>query len=168
MEVFIITLGCKVNQYESEVMLELFLNSGFEKANKIEDADVIILNSCTVTAASDQKVRQMINRARKKNNNAIIVLTGCMTQAFPEVAETLDNIDIILGNSNRSEVLDSVMTFMSNNQKIISIKPHERKDSFEKMSVSKFHDRTRAFIKIEDGCNRFCSFCKLRYICAKQ
>ena len=163
MKVFIITLGCKVNQYESEVMLELFLNSGFEKANKTEDADVIIINSCTVTAASDQKVRQMINRTRGKNNNSIIVLTGCMPQAFPEIANTLDNIDIILGNSNRSDVLDSVISFMSNHQRIVDIKPHGRKDSFEEMSVTTFHGRTRAFIKIEDGCNRFCSYCIIPY-----
>lgn len=163
MKVFIITLGCKVNQYESEVMLELFLNSGFEKANKLEDADVIIVNSCTVTATSDQKVRQMINKTKRKNNNAVIVLTGCMPQAFPEVVDALDNIDIVLGNSNRSEVLNSVIDYMSNHQRIIDIKPYGKKDSFEKMSVSEFHERTRAFIKIEDGCNRFCSYCIIPY-----
>lgn len=163
MKVYIITLGCKVNQYESEVMLELFLDSGFEKANKIESADVIIINSCTVTATSDQKVRQMINRTKEKNANAIIVLTGCMPQAFPEVVNTLDSVDIILGNTNRSNVFDSVISFMSNHQRIVDIQPHRKVDSFEKMSVAKFHGRTRAFVKIEDGCNRFCSYCIIPY-----
>lgn len=163
MKVYIITLGCKVNQYESEVILELFLNSGFERSDKIEDADVIIINSCTVTSSSDQKVRQMINRTKKKNNNAILVLTGCMPQAFPETAGMLDNVDIVLGNSNRSDIISSVMKFISNPQKIVDIKPYGKKDSFEKMSVDTFHERTRAFIKIEDGCNRFCSYCIIPY-----
>lgn len=163
MKVYIITLGCKVNQYESEVMLELFLNSGFERSNKIEDSDIIIINSCTVTSSSDQKVRQTVNRAKKKNNNAILVLTGCMPQAFPETAGMIDNVDIVLGNSNKTGIINSVMKFMSNPQKIIDIKSYGKKDSFETMSVGAFHERTRAFIKIEDGCNRFCSYCIIPY-----
>lgn len=163
MKVFIITLGCKVNQYESEAMLKSFLNSGFEKSKEITDADVIVINSCTVTSTSDQKVRQVINRSKKKNYDAIIVLTGCMPQAFPDIAKSFDDVDIVLGNSNRKDVIKSVIKFMSTHQKIINIKPYGKKDDFEKIEIDEFHERTRAFIKIEDGCNRFCSYCIIPY-----
>lgn len=163
MKVFIITLGCKVNQYESEAMLKSFLNSGFEKSKEITEADVIVINSCTVTSTSDQKVRQVINRSKKKNYDAIIVLTGCMPQAFPDIAKSFDDVDIVLGNSNRKDVIKSVIKFMSTHQKIINIKPYGKKDDFEKIEIDEFHERTRAFIKIEDGCNRFCSYCIIPY-----
>lgn len=163
MKVFIVTLGCKVNQYESEAMLKSFLNSGFEKSKEITEADVIVINSCTVTSTSDQKVRQVINRSKKKNYDAIIVLTGCMPQAFPDIAKSFDDVDIVLGNSNRKDVIKSVIKFMSTHQKIINIKPYGKKDDFEKIEIDEFHERTRAFIKIEDGCNRFCSYCIIPY-----
>lgn len=163
MKVFISTLGCKVNQYESEVMLEMLLSSGFKKAIGYEDADVIIVNSCTVTSTGDQKVRQLLHKARRLSPSATIVLTGCMPQAFPDVAERFDDADIILGNSNRNELLPSVMGFISNGQRIVNIKKYSNNDKFEKMSVTSFDERTRAFVKIEDGCNRFCSYCIIPY-----
>lgn len=163
MKVFISTLGCKVNQYESEVMLEMLLSSGFKKAIGYEDADVIIVNSCTVTSTGDQKVRQLLHKARRLSPSATIILTGCMPQAFPDVAERFDDADIILGNSNRKELLPSVMSFMSNGQRIVNIKRYSNNDKFEKMSVTSFDERTRAFVKIEDGCNRFCSYCIIPY-----
>ena len=163
MKVSITTLGCKVNQYESQAMLEILQNAGFSLASCLEEADVVLINSCTVTATSDQKVRQTMHRARRKNPGCIIVLTGCMPQAFPDIASRFEEADIILGNSNRSALLSSILTYLSQHQRIVNIQPYGGKDNFEKMQVHSFGERTRAFLKIEDGCNRFCSYCIIPY-----
>lgn len=162
MKVYVITLGCKVNQYESQAMLQQLLHAGFSPSMG-ESADVVLINSCTVTATSDHKVRQTLHRARRQNPGAVIVLTGCMPQAFPEEAEALTDADVILGNSNRSALLPDILTYLSTHQRIIDIVPHERKGSFEPMQIEDFQERTRAFIKIQDGCNRFCSYCIIPY-----
>ncbi|EJF41906.1 MiaB-like protein [Clostridium sp. MSTE9] len=162
MKVHVITLGCKVNQYESQAMLQQLLHAGFSPSMG-ESADVVLINSCTVTATSDHKVRQTLHRARRQNPGAVIVLTGCMPQAFPEEAEALTDADVILGNSNRSALLPDILTYLSTHQRIIDIVPHERKGSFEPMQIEDFQERTRAFIKIQDGCNRFCSYCIIPY-----
>ena len=162
MKVHVITLGCKVNQYESQAMLQQLLHAGFSPSMG-ESADVVLINSCTVTATSDHKVRQTLHRARRQNPGAVIVLTGCMPQAFPEEAEALTDADVILGNSNRSALLPDILTYLSTHQRIIDIVPHERKGLFEPMQIEDFQERTRAFIKIQDGCNRFCSYCIIPY-----
>lgn len=158
------TLGCKVNQYESQVMLERLEKEGFNYVSLPERADILIINSCTVTAVSDKKMRQLIHKAKRENPNSIVVLTGCMPQAFPQKALEFDDVDILLGNSNRDKIVEYLKTFEKNHEKIVSIKAHEDKKIFEKnQRVSKFEDRTRAFVKIEDGCNRFCSYCIIPY-----
>lgn len=163
MNVSIVTLGCKVNQYESEAMLERLLDAGFQAAGAKEPADVIIINSCTVTATSDHKVRQLLRRSRRENPGAAIVLTGCMPQAFPEQAAAFAEADIVLGNSRRGALLPRLLEYLNHHQRIVDIRPYEKEEIFEQMSVSSFHERTRAFIKIEDGCNRFCSYCIIPY-----
>ena len=163
MKAKIITLGCKVNQYESEAMLEALLAGGFQEAASGEEADVVVVNSCTVTATSDQKVRQTMRRARKENPGAVTVLTGCMPQAFPEEAAALLEADVVLGNARRADLLPRVMEYLSSKQRIVDIAPHEKGEKFERMAVSTFHGRTRAFLKIEDGCDRFCSYCIIPY-----
>lgn len=163
MKAKIITLGCKVNQYESEAMLEALLAGGFQEARSGEEADVVVVNSCTVTATSDQKVRQTLRRAKRDNPGAVMVLTGCMPQAFPEEAAGLLEADVVLGNARRGDLLPWVMEYLSSKQRIVDIAPHEKGEAFEKMSVSAFHGRTRAFLKIQDGCDRFCSYCIIPY-----
>lgn len=163
MKAKIITLGCKVNQYESEAMLEALLAGDFQEAASGEEADVVVVNSCTVTATSDQKVRQTLRRARKENPGAVTVLTGCMPQAFPEEAAALLEADVVLGNARRADLLPRVMEYLSSKQRIVDIAPHEKGEKFERMAVSTFHGRTRAFLKIEDGCDRFCSYCIIPY-----
>ena len=163
MKAKIITLGCKVNQYESEAMLEALLAGGFQEARSGEEADVVVVNSCTVTATSDQKVRQTLRRAKRDNPGAVMVLTGCMPQAFPEEAASLLEADVVLGNARRGDLLPRVMEYLSSKQRIVDIAPHEKGEAFEKMSVSAFHGRTRAFLKIQDGCDRFCSYCIIPY-----
>ncbi len=159
MKVFISTLGCKVNQYESQAMLGMLCSEGYQPAEAAEQADVIILNSCTVTGTSDQKVRQTLHRLRRKNRDAVLVLTGCMPQAFPEEAAVLETADIVLGNARRREVSKKIQEFLSIHQRIVDIPAHVAGEKFEAMRVSEFHERTRAFVKIQDGCNRFCSYC---------
>ncbi len=163
MKARIITLGCKVNQYESEAMLEALLNGGFQEAGPGEEADLVVVNSCTVTATSDQKVRQTLRRAKKENPGAVTVLTGCMPQAFPEEAAALLEADVVLGNARRRDLLPRVLEYLSSKQRIVDIAPHETGEQFEPMAVSAFHGRTRAFLKIEDGCDRFCSYCIIPY-----
>jgi threonylcarbamoyladenosine tRNA methylthiotransferase MtaB len=163
MKVSVITLGCKVNQYESQAMLNQLVASGFTACDPGEESDVVLINSCTVTAMSDHKVRQTLHRARRKNPTAVVVLTGCMPQAFPEAAEALQDADIVLGNSNRSSLLPDILNYLSSRQRIVDIVPHEKTPGFESMNVNNFFERTRAFIKIEDGCNRFCSYCIIPY-----
>ena len=163
MKAKVITLGCKVNQYESEAMLSSLLQHGFAAAEDKETADVVILNSCTVTAESDRKVRQIFRRAKKDNPDAVMVLTGCMAQAFPEDARRLEEADIILGTSNRKRLVPDLLAFLSARQRIIDIAPHTNDEKFENLNVENFTGRTRAFVKIEDGCNRFCSYCIIPY-----
>lgn len=163
MKVKMITLGCKVNQYESEAMLSSLLKNGFSAAQDGEPADVVVLNSCTVTAESDRKVRQVFRRAKKDNPDAVMVLSGCMAQAFPEDAKRLEEADIILGTSNRARLLPDLLAFLSARQRIIDIEPHTSGEAFERLQVESFSGRTRAFVKIEDGCNRFCSYCIIPY-----
>lgn len=159
MKIFFITLGCKVNQYESQAMMNMLSNNGFTQTEEIQNADIIIVNSCTVTSTSDQKVRKTINRAKRNNPNAIIVLTGCMTQANPKISENFLDVDIILGNSNRSLIVPSIINFINTKERIVDIRLYNKNDKFENINIDSFEGRTRAFIKIEDGCNRFCSYC---------
>lgn len=162
MKAGIATLGCKVNQYESQVMMDMLCAHGFEPVSDGEQADVFIVNSCTVTGTSDKKVRQTVRRARRENPDAVIILTGCMPQAFPEACESIEEADIVIGNSNRGRLPEYIEKFMSTHQRIIDITPHGREYGSES-SISGMNERTRAYIKIEDGCNRFCSYCIIPY-----
>ena len=158
----IVTLGCKVNQYESQLIFEYMCEAGFLPVDG-SFADITIINSCTVTSTSDSKNRKVINRTRRENENAVIVLTGCMPQAFPSDLDLFKNCDIVLGNVSRREVVSAIKEFLVSKKQIINIAEHKKDESFEKMRVNKFLERTRAFVKIEDGCNRFCSYCIIPY-----
>lgn len=162
MTFYIYTFGCKVNQYESQIMHEKMITAGYNLANEKYLADIIIINSCTVTAVSDSKAVKLLHRVRRENPLAIIVLTGCLSQAFPQDSRFGD-ADIILGNRSRNILTQMIEQFIKTNDKIINVTAHENKDSFEEMAVSSFNERTRAFVKIEDGCNRFCSYCIIPY-----
>ena len=163
MTVKIITLGCKVNQYESQAMLEALLAAGFTQAAPDEAAGVVVVNSCTVTAQSDHKVRQALRRAKKDNPGAVTVLTGCMPQAFPDAAAALLEADIVLGNTKRSDLVPRLQEFLATKQRVVDIAPHVTGEPFEPLHVSEFHGRTRAFLKIQDGCDRFCAYCIIPY-----
>lgn len=153
------TLGCKVNQTETEYMSELLGKAGFEIVSPNEQADFYIVNSCTVTATADQKTRQNVRRFKRRHPDSVIILTGCMPQAFPEQAKALAEADIILGNKNNGDILSLINEYNTSKNRIFSIKNHESGEGFGECSISKFNERVRAFVKIEDGCDRFCSYC---------
>ncbi len=164
MKLFIHTLGCKVNQYESEAVAEKFSEIGALLTDNYCDADIILVNSCTVTAESNRKTRQAVRKYRNKNPNATIILSGCMTSAYPETANEIPEADIIIGNNDYSKILDIYNKFTDNEkQRICNIKAHKKDEKIEKLSISRFDERTRAYIKIEDGCDRFCSYCAIPY-----
>ena len=156
------TLGCKVNQYETQVMRELFIKNGYTD-DKNKDFDVVVINSCSVTAESDRKTRQIVRKYRKDYPNAIIVLTGCMVQAFPEISKNLSEADIVLGNKDFSRIVDLVNEFKITNKKIFLFDEHKNGEKYNTLSATDFNERTRAYMKIEDGCDRFCSYCIIPY-----
>lgn len=160
----IVTLGCKVNQYESQAMREAMLKNGFTLSDDKDKADITIINSCTVTAVSDAKNRKIISRARRANPEGIIILTGCMPQAFPDDYKSFKDCDIVLGNAKRAELIPALNKYIFDKHSIVNITEHQGKSElFENLSVSTFEGHTRAFVKIEDGCNRFCSYCIIPY-----
>lgn len=120
----IITLGCKVNQYESQAMREDMLKNGFLLSDDRDRADITIVNSCTVTSVSDAKNRKILNRVRRENPDGIVILTGCMPQAFPEESENFSNCDIVLGNAKRAELVPSIYKFLEEKQKFVHITEH--------------------------------------------
>ena len=162
MNIQFFTLGCKVNQYETECMRELFEKQGFTVTDN-GAFDVAVVNSCTVTAESDRKTRQLLGRVRRQNKDAVIVLTGCMAQTLPSETPKVENADIIVGNTDVSIIVSLVEKFIQEKQKITLISPHDRYEPFNTPLVSDFHDRTRAYMKIEDGCDRYCSYCIIPY-----
>lgn len=153
------TLGCKVNQYESQALSELLSQNGYEIVESKQDADIYIINSCTVTAAADQKTRQSVRRFKRSHPESIVVLTGCMPQAYPKVADSLPEADIIIGNKDSERLVSMLDSFAKFGKQIVSINEHENGEKFSGQPITCFNERTRAYVKIQDGCNRFCSYC---------
>lgn len=153
------TLGCKVNQYETEYMAEILKNAGMKIVSHNEDADYYIINSCTVTATADQKTRQNVRKFKRQHPNSVVILTGCMPQAFPEQASALNEADIVLSNKSNDDILDLINRYNVSHNRIVKIDIHQKGDEFTKCSIEHFSERIRAFVKIEDGCDRFCSYC---------
>lgn len=153
------TLGCKVNQYETEYMAEVLKNAGMQIVPHNEDADYYIINSCTVTATADQKTRQNVRKFKRQHPNSVVILTGCMPQAFPDQASALNEADIVLSNKSNDDILDLINQFNVTHNRIVKIDKHQKGDEFSKCSINQFSERIRAFVKIEDGCDRFCSYC---------
>ncbi len=159
MNIYYYTFGCKVNQYETENIREQFEKSGFGRCEEIADADICIINTCTVTAQSDSKCRQLIHKIRKENPRCVLVIAGCMTQAFPELANSLSECDIIVGSQNKTHIPALVNRFLSEGRRIVEITPHKQGDKIEQMTNSSAETKTRAYIKIQDGCDMNCTYC---------
>lgn len=162
MKVAIYTLGCKVNLYESEVIMNSFKKSGYEIVDFEDDADIVIINTCTVTNTSDKKSRNIIRQAVKKHENAVIVVMGCYSQVRSADIKEIDGVDIIIGNTKKSKVVSLVEEYLKNKKSITEIDNIMHTD-FEAMELDTFETRTRAFVKIQDGCNNFCSYCIIPY-----
>ena len=156
----ILTLGCKVNTYESNVMRELLLKEGYKEVGHKEPADIVIINTCSVTNVADQKSRKMIRKSSKENPKVLCVV-GCMSQHEYETLEELNCIDILLGNSGKSDIVLYIKEFLKTNKKIVDIK-NLNETPFEDMNLVNFN-QTRAFVKIEDGCENFCTYCIIPY-----
>lgn len=163
MKVAFHTLGCKVNQYESQAMAQSLEKQGFTVVDSSENADVYIVNSCTVTAESDRKTRQTVRKFKKLHPESIVVLTGCMPQAFPEYGEKLDEADIVIGNKSNRMLGEYINQYINGSGRIFAVDLHKTGDAFTGDTISSFRERTRASVKIEDGCNRFCSYCIIPY-----
>lgn len=163
MKVAFHTLGCKVNQYDTQTLRELFAARGILPASDGEIPDVAVVNSCTVTAESDRKTRQTVRRLRRLYPDAVIAVTGCMAQARPEKAETLAAADIVIGNALNAKLPELVLDFIQHKNRITLIAPHEQGEKISPLCSESFEGKTRAFVKIEDGCNRFCSYCIIPY-----
>ena len=156
------TLGCKVNSYESEFIRTLFLNKGYTEVEN--GADVIVVNTCTVTNTADNKSKKVINNVKEHNGkDAIVVACGCFCENNKEKIEDLINADIILGNKDKSHIVEYVEDFAKNKKRII--KMYDMSNVlFEDMEIKKYEHNHRAFVKIEDGCNNFCSYCIIPYV----
>lgn len=160
MRVSFYTLGCKVNQNETGALAQLFESSGYTVAAAGEEADVYIVNSCTVTNFGDQKSRKWLRRQKREHPGAITVLTGCYPQAFPEEAAKVEEADIVTGSGNRHAILSHVQQLLEGNaERIVDIRPHQKGEQFEELPMDRFAEHTRAFVKVEDGCNRRCAYC---------
>jgi threonylcarbamoyladenosine tRNA methylthiotransferase MtaB len=162
MKTFLIkTLGCKVNSYESEFMRNILLDNNYNEVN--ENADICIINTCTVTNTADNKSKQVINNIKKNNPNAIVIACGCFCQFRKDTIGELIDADIIIGNKNKSKIIKYINQYEKDHKRIIDFYDMNN-ESFEDMEVKKYETHHRAFIKIEDGCNNFCSYCIIPYV----
>ena len=160
MRVNFYTLGCKVNQNETGALAQLFEANGYTVVEAGEEADVYVVNSCTVTNFGDQKSRKWLRRQKREHPQAVTVLTGCYPQAFPEEAAAIREADVVTGSGNRRAILQDVEKVLHGEQeRVVDIRPHHKGEAFEELPMDKFADHTRAFVKVEDGCNRQCAYC---------
>lgn len=167
-----ITLGCRVNLYETEAMMEIFKKEGYTIIDPSEPADICVINSCTVTNMSDKKTRQMINKARSLNKDSIIAVVGCYSQVSSEKVSSIEGVNIVLGTKNKGDLIHYVNRVMETGEKIIEVSEVLRDNKFENLTVENYEDRrSRAFIKVQDGCNKFCSYCAIPFargaVCSK-
>lgn len=157
----IITLGCKVNTYESNAVEDEFRKQGLTKVNSNECADIVIINTCTVTNTANNKSLKMVRSSVKNNPGAIIIVIGCATQVYKEKFSEIDGVSIILGNIGKSRILQYIDAYKKNQKQIIDVQDNQS-ILFEPMKLNNFN-KTRAFVKIQDGCNNFCSYCIIPY-----
>ena len=154
------TLGCKVNQYDTQIMRDQLEGAGYQTVSFDDTADIYIINTCTVTQISDKKSRQMISRAKRNHPGSILVVCGCFSQVAPQAAAKLEGVDIVLGTSNRKDILKYIDRFKENQKQIVDV---DNCGSLEKEEIHSFGEKNRAVLKIEDGCENFCSYCLIPF-----
>lgn len=163
MKVAFSTLGCRVNAYETESLVELFKIEGYEIVEFNTVADVYVINTCTVTNMGDKKSRQMVHRAHRLNEEAIIAVVGCYSQIKPEEVSNIPGVNIVLGTRNKKDIIKNINKFKEDKINNIELIDVLRDKVFEDLKVTNYDNRTRAFMKIQDGCNNFCSYCLIPY-----
>lgn len=164
MKVGIYTLGCKVNAYESEYVTNLLKKNNYQICDFEDICDVYIINTCTVTNTSDIKSRKIIRQAKRRNPNALVIAMGCFIQANPNLV--MDDVDILIGNKDKSKIIDFIESYFKDKEKVNDVYS-DLGNTFEDMYIDTFAPRTRAFVKIQDGCENFCSYCIIPYVRGK-
>lgn len=171
MKVAFSTLGCRVNKYESEAMIEKFVKEDYEVVDYGEVADVYVINTCSVTNMGDKKSRQLISKARRQNDKAIIAVVGCYSQIASKEVEAIEGVDVVLGTRNKGDIVYYVNKAREEGKQQVKVGAVLRNKVFEELNVEQYQGNIRAFLKIQDGCNRFCSYCIIPYtrgsICSK-
>jgi len=162
MKVKFITLGCKTNYYESQAMSELFRQKGYIIADKNEVADIYVINTCTVTGTGAQKSRQHIRKAKKENPSAIIAVTGCYAQTEPETVATLEGVDVVIGTNGKKQIVEHIEKAI-NGEKVLHLEDMTYCREYEELCITNEQSRIRATIKIQDGCDNFCTYCIIPY-----
>ncbi len=157
------TLGCKVNQYETEAMLTLFKDNGYEIKSFDEVCDVYVINTCVVTSEAERKSRQIIGRAHKKNQKAVVAVVGCYSQMSPEKAEGLEGVSLIVGTKDRGRIVELVEKAQKSENPVVCVENILEERVYEDLEICSYEDKTRAFVKIEEGCTEFCSYCIIPY-----
>ena len=156
------TLGCKVNTYESNAMLKIFNEAGYQEVDFKEIADVYVINTCTVTNTGDSKSRQMIRKAIRKNPQATVCVVGCYSQIAPEEIEQIEGVGVVLGTQHRKDIVKYVDEYLKTGKPVIKVYNVMNLKKFEDLNIDRFKN-TRAFLKIQDGCNNFCTYCIIPY-----
>lgn len=157
------TLGCKVNQYETNGMTQKFIDAGYEIVEMDEISDICVVNTCTVTNMSDRKSRQVLRRMKEKNNDIIVVAVGCYAQVAKEELESYDEIDLVLGNNEKNSVVEYIEKYIKDKNKINEVTDVMHQREFIDFGTVTYTEKTRAVIKVQDGCDRFCSYCIIPY-----
>lgn len=163
MKISYYSLGCKVNLYESEAIINQFLDHGFTLAKFNDVCDVYIVNTCSITEVSDAKSRKIIRQAVKSNPDGVVAVMGCYAQLKPEDIEKINGVDVLIGTHNREKMFDLIMEALNNKQSISCVDDVLEVKNYEELKINRFNDKTRGFIKIEDGCDNYCSYCTIPY-----
>lgn len=157
------TLGCKVNQYETEAMMELFKKAGYEIVDFDGYADVYVINTCTVTSFGDKKSRQTIRKARRENPDATVAVVGCYSQVSPDEVMEIPGVNVVIGTNERRRIVEFIDEYKTSKTPVKHVGNIMNVRSFEELDIDEYRDKTRAFLKIQDGCNRYCSYCLIPY-----
>ena len=158
-----ITLGCKVNQTETEAMAGLFRQRGYTVVEPVEQADVYVVNTCSVTHLGERKSRQMVRRAARLNPTAVVAVTGCFAQIAPEDAAAIEGVDVVIGTGDRHRIVELVETARRQNEPVLAVGDIMAEREFEDIPLAGAPGRTRAFLKIQDGCDNYCTYCIIPY-----
>ena len=162
-KVAFLTLGCKVNSYETEAMEQLFKDASYSVVEFSDQADIYVVNTCTVTNIADRKSRQMLHKAKKNNENAVVVAVGCYVQAAKETLEQDEAIDLVVGNNQKKQIVSLVEAYLDNNTCNEAVIDIADDTEYEELAIGSLSEKTRAYMKIQDGCNQFCSYCIIPY-----